>query len=109
VARTAHSPSSSGGTSHSTRPLCRTWKNRSKSCAQIADRRNDILAEVTGTKERRMTPSKHTVELLASYRQAAVGSCTPVTPRPPCDRVAGTSRRITVTARTISHARLFDF
>jgi hypothetical protein len=45
VARTAHSPSSSGGTSHSSRPLCRTSTNRSKSCA---DGRNDILAEAAG-------------------------------------------------------------
>jgi|SRR5687768_11888920 len=31
---TAHSPSSSGGTSHSSRPLCRTLTNRSKSRAK---------------------------------------------------------------------------
>jgi hypothetical protein len=37
--------------------------------------------------------------------QAADGSFTPVTPRSPRDRVSGASRRITVTARTISHAK----
>ena len=47
MARTAHSPSSSGGTSHSSRPLCRTL-DESIELRQIADRRNDILAEVAG-------------------------------------------------------------
>jgi hypothetical protein len=48
VARTAHSPSSSGGTSHSPRPLCRTLDESIEELRQIADRRNDILAEVAG-------------------------------------------------------------
>ena len=48
MARTAHSPSSSGGTSHSSRPLCRTLDESIEELRQIADRRNDILAEVAG-------------------------------------------------------------
>ena len=48
MARTAHSPSSSGGTSHSSRPLCRTWTNRIEELRQIADGRDDILAEAAG-------------------------------------------------------------
>ena len=48
MARTAHSPSSSGGTSHSSRPLCRTLGESIEELRQIADRRNDILAEVAG-------------------------------------------------------------
>jgi hypothetical protein len=48
VARTAHSPSSSGGTSHSSRTLCRTWTNRIEELRQIADGRDDILAEAAG-------------------------------------------------------------
>ena len=48
MARTAHSPSSSGGTSHNSRPLCRTLDESIEELRQIADRRNDILAEVAG-------------------------------------------------------------
>lgn len=48
MARTAHSPSSSGGTSHSSRPLCRALDESIDELRQIAVRRNDILAEVAG-------------------------------------------------------------
>ena len=44
MARTAHSPSSSGGTSHSSRPLCRTLDESIEDMRQIADGGNDILA-----------------------------------------------------------------
>ena len=37
MARTAHSPSSSGGTSHSSRPLCRTLHKSIEELRQIAD------------------------------------------------------------------------
>jgi hypothetical protein len=46
VARTAHSPSSSGGTSHSSRPT--NLDESIKEMRQIADGRNDILAEAAG-------------------------------------------------------------
>ena len=45
MARTAHSPSSSGGTSHSSQPLCSNLDESIKGVRQIADGRNDILAE----------------------------------------------------------------
>jgi hypothetical protein len=48
VARTAHSPSSSGGTSHSSRHLCRNVDESIEELRQIADGRNDILAEAAG-------------------------------------------------------------
>jgi hypothetical protein len=48
VARTAHSPSSSGGTSHNSRPLCRNVDESIEELRQIADGRNDILAEAAG-------------------------------------------------------------
>jgi hypothetical protein len=48
VARTAHSPSSSGGTSHNSRPLCRNVDESIAELRQIADGGNDILAEAAG-------------------------------------------------------------
>ena len=48
MARTAHSPSSSGGTSHSSRPLCRALDESIDELRQIAVCRNDILAKVAG-------------------------------------------------------------
>ena len=44
MARTAHSPSSSGGTSHNSRPLCRNVDESIAELRQIADGGNDILA-----------------------------------------------------------------
>jgi hypothetical protein len=46
VARTAHSPSSSGGTSHSSRPA--NLDESIKEMRQIADGPYDILAEAAG-------------------------------------------------------------
>ena len=48
MARTAHSPSSSGGTSHNSRPLCRNVDESIAELRQIADGGNDILAEAAG-------------------------------------------------------------
>ena len=48
MARTAHSPSSSGGTSHNSRPLCRNVDESIAELRQIADGGNNILAEAAG-------------------------------------------------------------
>jgi hypothetical protein len=48
VARTAPSPSSSGATSHNSRPLCRNVDESIAELRQIADGGNDILAEAAG-------------------------------------------------------------
>ena len=48
MARTAHSPSSSGGTSHNSRPLCRNVDESIAELRQIADGGNGILAKAAG-------------------------------------------------------------
>jgi hypothetical protein len=71
VARTAHSPSSSGGTSHSSRPLRRTLDKSIEELRQIADAGTTSWPRSPGSLRARGMSPGHSPRVWADWRRDA--------------------------------------